>query len=63
MTASDLTLKEILQRIHDVEGKLDVLLRRLTPLLDRLEQAEDTLTHHLALPKDFNEGPHLPGLG
>jgi hypothetical protein len=63
MKEGEPTLRDIFHRIHAVEGKLDALLERLAPLLNRLEQAEDTLTRNLSVPRDFNEGPHLPGLG
>jgi hypothetical protein len=60
---ADAILREVLQRIQAVEGKLNTLTQRLSPLLERLEKADDPLTRNLSVPKDFNEGPHLPGLG
>jgi hypothetical protein len=56
-------LRQILERLEAMEGKLDLLMHRLDGLTDRLERGENYPLRNLPEPGNLNETPHLPGLG
>ena len=63
MRDSEQVLRDILQEMVQIRGALDRLNRRLEELPYRFEMAEIHPMETMAVPPDFNEGPHFPGLG
>ena len=57
------TLREIHSRMEAIEQKLEKLTRHVEKLLDRLDRAENPNLQTMHVPRDFNEGPLMPGLG
>ena len=56
-------LRDILQELVQIRGRLDRLVKQVGDLPHRLEMAEIHPLETMSVPPDFNEGPHLPGLG
>jgi hypothetical protein len=56
-------LREILQRLESLEGKVDTLHQKVGHLTERVEMARNYLLRTLPTPPDVTEAPHLPGLG
>ena len=63
MHDSEQVLRNILQEMVQIRGTLDRLIRRVEELPHRFEMAEIHPLETMAVPPDFNEGPHFPGLG
>jgi hypothetical protein len=57
------TLREIHRRMDVIEQKLDKLTRHMEKLVARWERAENPNLQTMHVPRDFNAGPHMPGLG
>ncbi len=54
--------------LDDVRRDADQDVKKLDELIQRLDQEKKNLegkpsSESQSLPEDFNEGPHLPGLG
>jgi hypothetical protein len=58
-----ITLREIHRRMEAIEHKLEKLAHQVEKLVDRLDRAENTNLQTMHVPRDFNAGPHMPGLG
>jgi len=56
------TLREIHERMAAIEHKLEKLTRHVEALLGRLDRAENPNLQNMSVPRDFNEGPHFPGM-
>jgi hypothetical protein len=57
------TLREIHARMESIEQMLGKLTHHVERLIERLDRAENTNLQTMHVPRDFNAGPHLPGLG
>jgi hypothetical protein len=57
------TLREIHRRMEAIEKKLDGLAGHVEKLMSRLDRAENPNLQTMTVPRDFNAGPHMPGLG
>jgi len=56
-------LREISRRMEAIEQKLEKLTHHVEKLLDLLDLAENPNLQTMHVPRDFNAGPHMPGLG
>jgi hypothetical protein len=57
------TLREIHARMESIEQVLTNLSHHVEKLVQRLDRAENTYLQTMHVPRDFNAGPHMPGLG
>ena len=58
-----ITLREIHARMEVIEQTLVKLSHHVERLIERLDRAENSNLQTMHVPRDFNAGPHMPGLG
>jgi len=57
------TLREIRSRMESIEHQLEKLTHHVEKLVALLDRAENSNLQTMHVPRDFNAGPHMPGLG
>ena len=58
-----ITLRHIHARMEAIEQTLHKLSHHVERLIERLDRAENSNLQTMHVPRDFNAGPHMPGLG
>jgi hypothetical protein len=58
-----ITLRNIHARMEAIEQMLQKLSHHVEKLVERLDRAENTTLQTMHVPRDFNAGPHMTGLG